>query len=337
MQDSGDLRNAPTAANYHTVGCPNCGDDDATHLYQLQISAIVTCRNCGLSYVNPRVTSAEINRKLQLWATEDVVDGERLRHSFEPATLAYYGRFIALVERRVRRGRLLDIGCSTGAFLQVARAAGWQVEGLEIGLASARYAAESLGLSVQQGSLYDYVPSEKFDALAMLEVIEHLEDPRRALGLAHELLTDDGVLLVTTPNFDSLYRRLCGPRWWVINCEDEHIVLFTLAALTRLLEDAGFVVVDYRIRSIDWLGLLREWRSRGETASKIEAPTTAIDSYYTSRAAKSRVKHWLGRLGILSSARALLHLLDRTFEWRWSPTFAWGEHLVVIARRRTER
>lgn len=322
------------------VCCPRCGADRAAPRLKLVLTGIVTCRDCGMSYVEPRVSSALIERKLQVWAEQDVVDPERLRVAFEPASVAYYARFLGWMTRHVVLSgrRLLDVGCGTGGFLAVARDAGWHGSGVEIGRASARYASETLGLDVAQGTLYQLVPArEKFDAVSMIEVIEHLERPAEALAIVRETLKPEGVLLVTTPNFDSLYRRLFGSRWWVINCEDEHIVLFNRATLVAMLEENGFAVVDQRVCGIDVLGLLRETRLR--LRGGVAAPgvaKVATEGYYEARSAKNLVKALLGRIGLLWVARALLRAADATYTMRFSPTRDWGEQLVVVARRKAD-
>ena len=320
------------------VGCPRCGADDAVGRYQLVVSSIVTCRRCRMSYVSPRVSSSLIERKLQLWAEQDVIDPERLRIAFEPASVAYYARFLGWLTEGMRLPgrRLLDIGCGTGGFLAVARSATWQGQGIEIGCASARFASETLGLSVMQGTLYQFeAPAQSYDAMSMIEVIEHLERPVDALRIARELLRPDGVLLVTTPNFDSLYRRLFGSRWWVVNCEDEHIVLFSRASLVGMLEENGFEVVTQRVCGIDILGMLREGRLYlGGRQRAPSAPAAAADGYYQARSTKNVVKNLLGRLGVLQLVRWLLRAMDATYTWRFSPTRDWGEQLVVVARRK---
>lgn len=319
------------------VRCPRCNGDDAAQRYKLVVSHIVTCRACGMSYVQPRVSNAQIERKLQSWAEQDVVDPERLRIAFEPASVAYYARFLDWLTRSMRLPgrRLLDVGCGTGGFLAVARDEGWQGRGLEIGRASARYASETLGLDVSQGTLYQLDGStQSYDAVSMIEVIEHLEQPVAALAIVRKLLRPDGMLLVTTPNFDSLYRRLFGSRWWVINCEDEHIVLFSRTTLIGMLEDNGFEVVFQRICGVDILGLLREARLKlGGRQHTPSVPGAAASGYYQARSAKNTFKELLRRFGVLKFVRRLLRTADATYTMRFSPTLEWGEQLVVVARR----
>jgi 2-polyprenyl-3-methyl-5-hydroxy-6-metoxy-1,4-benzoquinol methylase len=321
------------------VACPRCGADDAGHRLDLAQSAIVSCRPCGMSYVNPRVAPAHIHQKLQAWAEQDVVDEERLRIAFEAGNLAHYGRLLDALAAQARGpGRtLLDVGCSTGAFLTVARDAGWDARGLEIGAASAAYARDTLKLDVRRGSLYEFdAPEASLDAVALLEVIEHLEHPADAVRRIARLLRPDGLLLVTTPNFDSLYRRLFGNRWWVVNCEDEHIVLFNLATLEGLLRENGFEIEFRRIRGLDLLGLARQAKGALFASASASAPTSAASEaagYYTQRASITRAKLLLSMIGALGAAKSVLRGLDRTYTWGASPTYAWGEQLVVIARR----
>lgn len=281
--------------------------------------------------------------RLQAWADQDVVDADRLAIAFEPGTLDYYrGHLIELERRLGRRGRLLDVGCATGALLQVARELGWEVQGLEAGHASADYARKQLGLTVHNEPIEEFAPADgPFDAIVCLEVIEHVASPTVALARFERWLVPDGLLLLSTPNFDSLYRRLHGAGWWVINCEDEHVMFFSPRTLARMLEKCGFEVVRMRVRSIDIAGLLGKFRARPASAGTgaASAADTAADGaltqgYYDSRARKQRIKAWLERSGLIRLARLGLAALDAAFSARFSPLHAMGDQLICIARRR---
>lgn len=338
------------------VDCPRCGLDKPRFRYKLQRSNIVTCTSCGFSYVNPRVSSEWIYYKLQQWAHKDVVDDVRLQQAFSAETQDYYSRFLQRVEPHVSPGerRLLDIGCGTGQFLMVARDCNWQCHGLEIGTASATYATNELGLDVQQGSLYDTVlDSETYSLISIIEVIEHLENPVQALQVIHNALMTDGLLLLTTPNFNCLFRRLFGPGWWVVNCEDEHIMMFDLESLTGILEENGFDVVNSSIQGLDPIGMIRQWRKgrgRGTNIDPVSATLAQSSAgmtncgsggekpqagYYEARSELSRVKSVLNKLHLANLARGSLRLLSRSYGYRWSPTYAWGEQLVVVARKKS--
>ncbi|WP_150047386.1 MULTISPECIES: class I SAM-dependent methyltransferase [Methylomonas] len=320
---------------YSPVCCDYCGHCDGQPRYRLHHSWLVSCPQCGMTYVNPRVKTALLREKLQAWAENDVVDAERIRIAFEENTLSLYRSYLAELQRlhRLPGTRLLDIGCSTGAFLSVARENHWLVEGLEYGNASAEYARTALGLKVHNAAVEEFRPDQAFDVVSLLEVIEHLESPRACLTRIRDWLHPDGLLLISTPNFDSLYRRCFGAQWWVVNCEDEHIQLFNKATLCAMLEATGYQVEHVVIRSIDIAGLIRQ--TLGSFKSRQPDGDAEMADYYQTRGRKEKIKTLLAKTGLLKLVRTLLRGLDYLFSQPWSPLFGWGEQLIVIARRRT--
>lgn len=320
--------------NLVQVVCAGCGSAKRAFRYTLQRSCIVACEDCGFCYVNPRLSSEGLRDKLQEWAQKDVVDQERLRVAFDSNALKLYDSYLAKIDGLSHTGarKLLDIGCSVGAFLTVAKKRGWDVTGVEIGNASAAYARDQLGLHVHIGSLYEFAETGSYDAVSFLEVIEHLEQPAQALQRIHSLLKKDGLLLLSTPNYDSLFRRMFGARWWVVNCEDEHIMFFTADTLSKMLRDQGFEVLSLKIRSIDIMGILKNLR--GHKPQQAVQETSDAQGYYESRSDKEWIKDRLRQTGLISLARAGMRVLDTLFSLRFSPFFGMGEQLVVIARRK---
>jgi 2-polyprenyl-3-methyl-5-hydroxy-6-metoxy-1,4-benzoquinol methylase len=324
---------APTPVS---VACAACGADVPQSRYPLERGAIVACQACGFSYVSPRLPGDWLQARLQHWAEQDVVDAERLRIAYDPATLQLYDRHLARLEAVCGRpGELLDVGCSTGAFLHAARQREWRGRGIEVGRASADY-ARSQGLVVETGSLYDFhaIPAS-FDAIAFLEVIEHLEDPLGALRQIAGWLRPGGALLLSTPNFDSLYRRLFGTRWWVVNCEDEHIQFFNPATLRHALERTGFDVLYAGTRGLDVAGMWRNWR-RPASASTTTVEHGAETGYHAARHTKEGIKARLQRLGLLAAVRGGLRGMDGLMSSPMSPVYGLGEQLIFVARRRSE-
>ena len=153
----------------------------------------------------------------------------------------------ALVDREIRHlpaipgGRLLDVGCGSGAFLVQMAALGWRAQGIDpdpVAVASAREA----GLNVMQGTLDDLDLDEHagaFDAVTLSHVIEHLHDPADDLRRIQRLLRPGGLLWIATPNLEALGLRRFGPDWLNLD-PPRHLVLFTRGSLERLLRDTGF-------------------------------------------------------------------------------------------------
>lgn len=140
-------------------------------------------------------------------------DGDYLRE--EAGRRATARRLLDLLERHApRRARLLDVGCGHGLLLDEARARGWQVLGLEPSASARAHAVRELGLPVRDATLADLAPDERFDAVVMADVLEHVDDPALELGRCARALRGGGVACVVTPDPGSRTARLAGARWW---------------------------------------------------------------------------------------------------------------------------
>jgi len=139
------------------------------------------------------------------------------------------------------RGKLLEIGAGVGYWDLMALARGWEVNGIETSKKSAKFARDVFKIPVENCYLQDYSPIEKFDAVAMIEVIEHIDDP---LWVIQKLktLAPKGVFFATTPNTKSSHWLLTLdpelPEHWSRNIyfPDDHVFLFcekTIKVLAR--------------------------------------------------------------------------------------------------------
>jgi 2-polyprenyl-3-methyl-5-hydroxy-6-metoxy-1,4-benzoquinol methylase len=187
--------------------------------------------------------------------------------SEEPGRRATARRLLGLVGRRVPAGRLLDVGCGHGLLLDEARRLGYDVAGLELSRAAARYARDVLGLDVAEETLEAAATRDaRYDVVVLADVLEHLEDPVAALEGCASLLADGGVLCVVTPDPASATARVAGDRWWGL--VPAHTCLLPRRTLRELVAATGLVISDDvpLVRSFAlryWLAGLSERGGRG--------------------------------------------------------------------------
>jgi 2-polyprenyl-3-methyl-5-hydroxy-6-metoxy-1,4-benzoquinol methylase len=153
-----------------------------------------------------------------------------------------FARLIRRIKSFQPRGRLLDIGCGLGILLDVARSEGFDVAGVEVSPYASAAARDRFNLDVRTGLLPKVgLSDEEFDVIIFNHVLEHEPNFWTDLAEAKCLLKPNGLLVVGTPNFDSLFRLLLGSRWPSL-LPDQHLWHFTPVTLNRLLAAAGFHV-----------------------------------------------------------------------------------------------
>ena len=239
------------------VHCNLCGADDTMPVTEIDGFHIVRCRQCGLIYVNPRYQK----ELLQQIYTETYYEHDGLKNG--PEFFGYedyladeeniritFAKRLKTVERYANKGRLLDVGCATGFFLDLARRKGWKVVGTEVSRFSVHYVQERFDLDVRLGALRGLMfDAETFDAVTMWDVIEHVIDPVGELQEVRRILREGGLLSIITPDAGSLVARLLGDRWEEFRRVREHIYFFSRHTMTEMLRKTGFEVL--RIESAD--------------------------------------------------------------------------------------
>jgi 2-polyprenyl-3-methyl-5-hydroxy-6-metoxy-1,4-benzoquinol methylase len=152
-------------------------------------------------------------------------------------------RLLDLLGAYVPRGRLLEVGCGHGLLLDEARRRGYDVEGLELSAEAARFARENLNLSVREMALEEAtLDGERYDAIVIIDVLEHLDDPVAALDCLCPRLALGGALLIATPDPSSLVARIAGRRWWCYI--PAHLCLIPRRTLRGLLTAHSLALVE---------------------------------------------------------------------------------------------
>lgn len=262
------------ATNLEEVTCDLCGSAARKILYDKSPFQITKCAECGLVYVSPRLIAASLKEKVYDEAYFDAGRGYGLADHFGEGRREAARRarvILRWVESRAKRGKLLDVGCAGGFFLDEARRAGWEVSGVELAAPAAAHARDVLGLDVFEGEI-TVAPfrDEFFDVITMLDVVEHLPSPSAGLKKAHALLKSGGMLFAITPNFDSLSRLSHRENWGLLEPE-HHLYYFTRKTLGETASGAGFAVEKMFFRELGVAELFLSAATLGKAGVKINA------------------------------------------------------------------
>lgn len=143
-----------------------------------------------------------------------------------------------------RSGALLDLGCSSGSFLEFMRGESWKLYGIEMSAAGARAAEARSGAQVFVGDVPDapFAP-ESFDAITCFDVLEHVYQPRQVMAKVAQWLKPGGIFYVLVPNIDAAEARLFGTYWHGLELP-RHLFHFSPASLRSLAQSAGLSEVS---------------------------------------------------------------------------------------------
>lgn len=220
----------PSARDWSAFAC--------THDGYGRHRTIVQCRRCGLVYTNPRLDRRDIVDTYE--AVEDPLYLEE--REGRVLTFEHHLRPLERIAGPPGGRPLLDVGCYTGVFVEIAARHGWDAWGIE----PSRWAVEravARGLHVVQGTLDTAeLPAAHFSVVTLWDVIEHLTDPRKAVEQVYRLLKPGGLVVVHTIDIESSFARLMGARWpWLM---EMHIYYFSRRTLRAMLERCGFRVLS---------------------------------------------------------------------------------------------
>jgi 2-polyprenyl-3-methyl-5-hydroxy-6-metoxy-1,4-benzoquinol methylase len=190
----------------------------------------------------------QIPREQLSFSSESYAGGEeryrKQRLEKESTQLVDYLKVLPKLERILpTKGRLLEIGCSTGLFLSEIHKAGWEAHGVEPLEWACSRANEKNGLNVVNAYFQEAgYAEETFDAVVMLHVIEHIPNPAKALRELHKLIRPGGVLVMETPRYDTIWFKLLKGRERSVI--PGHLHYFTRSSLKEMALKAGFELIE---------------------------------------------------------------------------------------------
>ncbi len=233
--------------------CPLCDSSTFSIIGNERGLSVVRCKKCELIYTNPRAKNAQEN----YFGDADAFFSEA-RLIFKGKKVHHRDRNYEYELKKIKKikpeGAFLDIGTNMGFFLRKVKEAGWKAEGVEPSPALSKIAREQFDLNIHTTFLENAdLPAKHYDVITLIDVFEHVTNPKALLSKCNELLKDDGIIAIKVPNGDynyfkqqlaTLLNKTASMDVW--DC-CEHVVHYTPRTFKKMAESCGFKVKSFFI------------------------------------------------------------------------------------------
>ncbi|MFZ5953425.1 MAG: methyltransferase domain-containing protein [Candidatus Rifleibacteriota bacterium] len=241
--------------NFDFRNCPVCSHDKSEVIYQqdfkniLGISMnvfsqkIAICRNCGMVFTNPFVSDCDLNNYYSNMSSYEYDDNNNeYPEVHQKRSFNQFNYILSHIDRNDLNLSVLDIGCALGYTLFLFKKMGYDVLGLEPSPKNKKIAKEKYGVEIETRFLNrDGLDGRLFDIIILSHVAEHLKYPLEIAKNIHNILAENGLLFIETPDIDFFDERD------LYQFSFEHINYFNIDSLKNLFQQADFELLDSKI------------------------------------------------------------------------------------------
>lgn len=222
------------------IACPICNSTAFNSLFTKDDEPFVECQQCSLTMINPRPRYANIFKGYTREYSQGYINkkDKKIRRA---------KRRVRKMKKIIPEGRWLDIGCSAGFILSIARTANYDTYGIEIDPLGVKHAREVLGLdNIFQGRFEEHRFDDNFfDIITMYDVIEHVQDLNEIVKELKRILNKNGVIEIWTPDIGHWRVPKSLIEWEAIK-PSEHLYYFNKKTLSMILHKHGLKIIRKR-------------------------------------------------------------------------------------------
>jgi 2-polyprenyl-3-methyl-5-hydroxy-6-metoxy-1,4-benzoquinol methylase len=269
--------------------CPVCNSNSFQHFKTIkdyflsgEVFQLDKCNNCGFIFLNPRPDKEKLQEYYQ--STEYLSHSKSQRNltSMIYDVIKNYSlhKKFQVISQYHDNGKILDIGCATGEFLNYYKKKGWQTLGIEPALYPRNYAIEKYGLEVYDEPKIQELEKNSFDVITLWHVLEHVPELAKRVEQIRGLLKNNGVIVIALPNHNSWDARHYD-EYWAAYDAPRHLYHFSQDTFQLLLAKFQLRLIETIPLKFDafYVSLLSEKYKTGKM-KYVKACTNGIKSNY---------------------------------------------------------
>lgn len=232
--------------------CPWCGSDKSQiHLWLKdeflthEDFQIYECKSCGLLYTEPRPDKTEIGKYYQSETYYSHKENKKgfIPKIYETVKRVNLKRKYKLATKEMPKGKVLDIGCGVGDFLQIMETQGWDTMGIEPSEEAKAIATKRLNNKVLNPEEIDQLKDQSFDLITMWHVLEHVDNLKEEIQHIERLLKSKGRLVLALPNFKSYDAQFYNTQWAAYDVP-RHLNHFCKESIVKIFRNSELKLID---------------------------------------------------------------------------------------------
>lgn len=224
--------------------CNLCGSGNIKLLHKKDNFNILRCNSCRFIF-NDQASSSPVEIQD---AGEKNLNIDKVKATFDKEKELYFERFrkeLVGITKYKKSGRILDIGCGPGYFLELARREGWETHGVNTDKNEVEFCKQYLGLAVKYGELDEkQYPEKYFDVVTLFHTLEHISSFQQTILTVKKIIKPHGLIVIDVPNVNDLRRILLKENW--AQFRKGHLWYFSVATLRLLLIRFEFRILEIK-------------------------------------------------------------------------------------------
>lgn len=307
-------------SNIHCEVCGNRNTEDFSLKFSRDDFKVAECKNCGFVFI-PQFYREQI--PYENYRDEEVLESVRRGNNY--IKIRRHKLRLKLIKRYVKTGNLYDIGVGWGHFLYTAQLMGFKASGVEISELMHHYATNDLKLNVVHDNFFNLdLPENNWDIATMWDVLEHINDPDKAVEKVNSILKPGGYFVLQVPQIDSKVAKRQKQNWSMMSIE--HINYFSKKSIKTLLEAKGFEIVKYKSSyelKLFLMFTILPWLKRKKTTlgEKPAISNSERQNFFNKVTRLPKFVIWLG-------------LLAHDIIYKILSCLNFGEEMIVVARKK---
>ena len=253
--------------------CYNCNSTEfVTHIESKDFSVtkekftVVTCDNCGLTFTSPRPKGSELGKYYlsEHYISHTNASKTLFEKTYQLIRKISMKRKYKLISSYASSGKILDIGCGTGDFLNMCKAKQWKTKGVEPNERARKQCIDRYKLDVSASVNLEEVEG-RFDIITMWHVLEHVDKINETIINLQRLISENGRIIIAVPNINS-YDCSFYNKYWAGYDLPIHLYHFTKESIVNIFKKHNLKLDSVKEMPFDsyYVSLLSEEHKTGK-------------------------------------------------------------------------